>query len=156
MKEFTDKIETAAEIYATLTLPFDLRQKSRQRVQLDNGEEASLLLKRGPTLQNGDLLAAEDGTAIKVVAADEQLSSVVCEDVLLFARACYHLGNRHTPLQIVKERLSYLHDHVLDDMLAGLGLQVNIISAPFEPESGAYGGHTSDSAEGHSHHHHAH
>ena len=86
-------------------------------------------------------------------AAAETLSSVVSDDPHLLARACYHLGNRHVSIQIEPGRVSYLHDHVLDEMLQGLGLQVTVTEAPFEPEPGAYGG-SADKA--HSHHHHDH
>jgi urease accessory protein len=63
-------------------------------------------------------------------------------------KACYHLGNRHVALQITMDSLCYLHDHVLDDMVRGLGLRVDVVEAPFEPEPGAY------SASGGHHHHH--
>lgn len=150
MLEFIKKTaETGITPMTTLTLPYALRQKSRQRVRLDNGLEAGLLLKRGGNLFHGDLLLSREQEVIQVLAAKEQLSSVRCEDHLLFARACYHLGNRHMPLQIEQGRLSYLHDHVLDAMLQGLGLQVEQIHAPFEPEAGAYGG-------GKGGHHHGH
>ena len=89
---------------------------------------------------------------VVVRAAAEPVSEVCCGDPLLFARACYHLGNRHVPLQIDDGRLRYQHDHVLDDMLRGLGLQVGFAEAPFEPEPGAYGG----SAHGHAHAGHGH
>jgi len=125
---------------ATLTLPFSSRVKSRLRTTLDNGRDVDLLLERGQILKNGDLLVSEDGVIVKIIAADEKVSTVMCNDSLLMAKACYHLGNRHVPLQIDQHRLQYLHDHVLDDMLIGLGLDVDIQSAPFEPEEGAYGG----------------
>lgn len=149
MKEFTEKMVGCGVVPATtLTLPLELRQKSRQRVVLDSGEEAVIYLKRGTVLQHNDLLGTEDRFVARVLAADESLSVVECCDSLLFAKACYHLGNRHMPLQIEKGRLCYLHDHVLDDMLRGLGLEVRLIKAPFEPEPGAYGGSAG--------HHHAH
>lgn len=152
MLEFYEKTDAACEEPATtLTLPLDLRQKSRQRVRLDDGREAALFLQRGTVLQDDDLLVADDKTIIRVKAADEKLSAAYCDDPLLYARACYHLGNRHMPLQITREKILYLHDHVLDDMLRGLGLTVDCISAPFEPEPGAYGGKA-----GGGHHHHAH
>ena len=69
------------------------------------------------------------------------------------ARACYHLGNRHVALQINPGRIQYLHDHVLDDMLIGLGLSVQVENIPFEPEAGAYGSNIS-SGHDHGHHHH--
>ena len=150
MIEFIEKTtDCGVEPITTLTLPLDLRQKSRQRVKLDNGQEAVLLLKRGTVLQNNDLLLTAEQTVVQVRAADELLSVVECNDPLLIAKACYHLGNRHMPLQIETGRLCYLHDHVLDDMLHGLGLEVNQITVPFEPESGAYGGSSTG-------HHHAH
>jgi len=130
----------------TLTLPYELRQKSRLRANLDNGAEIGLLLPRGTVLRGGDCLRSETGEVILVRAAEETVSSVTESNPTLFARACYHLGNRHVPLQIGEGWLRYLHDHVLDDMLRGLGLQVDCERAPFEPEAGAYGG-------GHHHHH---
>lgn len=153
MIELTAKAEAdSQEIFTTLTLPLDLRQKSRQRVELDNGEEAAVLLKRGTVLYNDDLLVSEDDEKIiQIKAACETLSVVDCDDPLMFARACYHLGNRHTSIQIEEDRLYYLHDHVLDEMLRGLGLTVKTVSEPFEPEPGAYGG--SAGSAGHGHHH---
>lgn len=151
MLEFYEKIEGGkGEVIATtLTLPLYLRQKSRQRVELDDGREAALFLPRGSLLQNKDLLRSKDLVVIQVKAAQERLSAACCDDPLLFARACYHLGNRHMPLQITSQNILYLHDHVLDDMLRGLGLTIKSISAPFEPEPGAYGG----KAGGGGHHH---
>jgi urease accessory protein len=134
----------------TLTLPLDKRLRSRQRVTLDNGGEAGVFLPRGQTLRDGDLLAGDDGTIVQVRAAPEQVSEIRCDQPLLLARACYHLGNRHVPLQIDAERLRYPHDHVLDDMLRGLGLQPILAEAPFEPEAGAYRGHH-HGADGHEH-----
>lgn len=141
------------EFFTTLTLPLDLRQKSRQRVKLDNGDEAAVLLKRGTVLYHNDLLMSVDSTVVKVKAADECLSVVACSDPLLFARVCYHLGNRHVSLQIEPGRIFYLHDHVLDDMVRGHGLQVEQVTAPFEPEPGAYGGHAGGAGNGHHHGH---
>jgi urease accessory protein len=138
---------------ARLTLPFELRQKSRLRCHLDNGEEVGLVLERGTMLRGGDLLLASDGRIVQVVAAPEGLSVVATNDVLLLARAAYHLGNRHVQLQIRPGMLSFLHDHVLDDMLRGLGLPVRFETLPFEPEGGAYGRHDAASAPGHSHAH---
>lgn len=153
MKEFRRKVDAwQGEVLTTLTLPLDLRQKSRQRVTLDNGEEAGLFLPRGTALKAGDHLVSEnESTAVKVQAAAENLSLASCESTLLFARACYHLGNRHMPLQIEEGRILYLHDHVLDDMLRGLGLEVERVSAPFEPEPGAYGGSAAQAGHHHDH-----
>jgi urease accessory protein len=129
-----------------LELPFELRQKSRLRVTLNNGEEAGLILDRGAILRGGDKLLAEDGRVVEVIAAQETVSTVRCDDPWQLARASYHLGNRHVALQIGPGWLRYRHDHVLDDMVRGLGFSVVVENVPFEPEGGAYGG-------GHSHGH---
>ncbi len=144
-----ERASAPPQAQATLTLPFELRQKSRLVSTLDGGGEIALALPRGHVLRNGALLQASDGSVIEVRAASETLSQVESESASLLARAAYHLGNRHVPLQIEGGRLSYLHDHVLDDMLRGLGLDPEVVHAPFEPEAGAY-------AHGSSHHHHHH
>ena len=119
MLRLTKKIETTEVVSTTLTLTFDQRQKSRVRITLDDGRDAGILLARGETLKDGQMLQAESGELMRVIAANESVSTVDCEDPYLLARACYHLGNRHVPLQIGKSRLSYHHDHVLDDLLRG-------------------------------------
>lgn len=152
-----DSTEKDAEtVLSTLTLPLDQRIKSRLKVMLDNGIEAGLFLPRGSVLQQDDRLQADSGEIIRIVAASESVSTVTVDDALLLARACYHLGNRHVALQISAGFIRYQHDHVLDDMLRGLGLNVVIEMAPFEPESGAYGDHVSSHSSTHSHHQHAH
>jgi urease accessory protein len=148
MLELTQRLEQG-EPTASLTLPLERRIRSRLRVTLDDGSEAGVFLERGQTLRDGDLLGDGHGAIVVVRAAAEPVSEVHCDDPLLFARACYHLGNRHVPLQISDGLLRYQHDHVLDDMLRGLGLQVAFVEAPFDPEPGAYGG----SAHGHRHAH---
>lgn len=128
-----------------LSLPFERRQIARQRVNLESGKEAGLKLPRGTVLRDGDLLRGGSGQLIRVVAAAERVSSMRCESAQDLARAAYHLGNRHVWVQVGPDWLRYLHDHVLDDMLAGLGFTVDVVLAPFEPEAGAYsasGGHT--------------
>lgn len=124
---------------ATLTLPYDARQKSRFRARLDDGREAAVMLPRGTVLRHGDLLMAEDGTRARVHAEPELVSVATAGDALSALRAAYHLGNRHVPLQIAEQRLIYRHDHVLDAMLQQLGLRVSERLLPFEPETGAYG-----------------
>ena len=151
MLQITKKLTVPAHPTATLTLPFELRQKSRLRATLDNGAEAGLFLERGTLLRHGDLLRADSGEIIEVRAAPEELSTARTTDPLLLARACYHLGNRHVPLQIGAGWLHYLHDHVFDDMLLSMGLNVTFQRAPFEPEAGAYAGQAS--GQSHTHHH---
>jgi urease accessory protein len=142
---------------ARLVLPFDIRSRSRFRARLDNGEEVGVILTRGRILRGGDRLRAEDGRIIGVAAAPETVSTAHAGDADLLARGAYHLGNRHVALQIGPLWLRYGHDHVLDDMVRGLGFTVVVEEAPFEPEGGAYHAHGGD--HGHTHgadHEHSH
>ena len=150
MLTITEKLDTHAKPSASLTLPFEKRQKSRLRVSLDNDQEAALILERGSVMRHGELLQADNGLIVEIRAADEEVAVVSTEDSFLFARACYHLGNRHVPLQIGEGWLRIQRDHVLENMVQSLGLTVNHQLAPFEPESGAYSGHSNRS---HSHSH---
>lgn len=152
MLTLTRKIDSG-EAAATLTLPLELRCRSRLKVALDDGTEAGLFLPRGTLLRGGDLVATDDGTVVEIRAAPEAVSTAACDDPHLLARACYHLGNRHVPLQIGPGFLRYQHDHVLDDMVRGLGLAVAVERAPFEPEPGAYGDYGHQAGHGHSHGH---
>ncbi|MEO6186524.1 MAG: urease accessory protein UreE [Steroidobacteraceae bacterium] len=139
---------------ARLVLPFELRQRSRMVATMDNGEEVGLILPRGTVLRGGDRLQGSDGRLVEVVAAPEHLSIVRSSDARLIARAAYHLGNRHIAVQITAESIRYLKDHVLDDMLRGLGLKVTNDILPFEPEAGAYSSsHANAHAHGHAHDH---
>jgi len=122
----------------TLTLSYQSRTKSRLLAKLDNGEDVGLFLERGRVLRGGDVLTGPDGLAVLIIAAPEPVSVASTDDALLLARTCYHLGNRHIALQIGLGELRYLADHVLDEMVRGLGLVVAHESAPFEPEAGAY------------------
>lgn len=135
-----------AQATEKLLLPFEARCKSRLRTQLASGEECGLFLARGTVLRGGDCLAADDGRVVEVIAAGEALCEAVSGDPLLLLRAAYHLGNRHVAVEIGPGRLRFARDAVLAEMVRGLGLPVRDIEAPFEPESGAYGGH----AHGHS------
>ena len=157
MLRLTRKIEGPTEVSATLTLPLEHRIRSRFRVRLDDGREVGVFLERGTLLRDGDLLANDDGLTVQVRAAAEPLSSARASNPLLLARACYHLGNRHVPLQIAAEWVRYQPDPVLDEMLRRLGLEVSSERAPFDPEPGAYGGqahgHGHDDSHGHRHEH---
>lgn len=136
-----------------LTLPFADRRRSRLRVRLDDGREAALILPHGTILRDGDRLrAGEGGAVIAVRAAEETLSWATTADPLLLARAAYHLGNRHVPVQVGPGLVAYQHDHVLDGMVREIGLDLHVRQAPFEPEAGGYrqGGHAHG---GHSHEH---
>ncbi len=146
MLSITQRLPSGEEYDDRLVLPFDRRQKSRLRVRLESGEEAALMLERGTILRGGDRLLVDDGRIVQVVAEDEAVLHVSAENSRQLARAAYHLGNRHVPLQIGADWLRLEQDHVLKDMLLGLSVTVTEQNAPFEPEAGAYGG-------GHRHHH---
>ncbi|MGQ0621632.1 MAG: urease accessory protein UreE [Panacagrimonas sp.] len=128
-----------------LRLSYADRCKSRLRVCLEDGAEAGLFLPRGTVLRGGDILKSTDGILVAVAAAVEDLYEVRASaastnphfDLL---RAAYHLGNRHVPVALSPGRLRLERDAVLRDLLLGLGLAVQEIVAPFEPEAGAYGG----------------
>jgi urease accessory protein len=156
----TELLEQPLTAQATLSLPFELRQKSRLKAHLDSGEEVGLILPRGRVLRGGDCLRAENGMIIQLTAAQESVSTVTAPDPLTLQRACYHLGNRHVPLQITEHWIRYLKDHVLDDMVISLGLNITHEQAPFEPEVGAYHKHGHEHgqkhAREHSDHNHSH
>ncbi|TXC88945.1 urease accessory protein UreE [Paraburkholderia azotifigens] len=124
----------------TLTLAFDARCKSRLAATLDDGEEVALVLPRGTVLRDGDVLVADDGALVRVVAAPESVLYVRAPDVLTLTRAAYHLGNRHTPVEVGADYLKLEYDPVLADMLKRLGAAVDQVEMPFQPETGAYGG----------------
>src|SRR5262245_61834793 len=152
MVEIRSRLE-AANVAATdsLRLPFERRQKSRQRARLASGDEVALSLARGEVLRGGDLLVASDGRVVEVVAQPEPLLHVECDSPQALARAAYHLGNRHIPVQVGENWLRLAADHVLEHMLKGLAARVTAIEAPFEPEAGAYGSHGHGHGSDHSH-----
>ncbi|HEY0791420.1 MAG TPA: urease accessory protein UreE [Chthoniobacterales bacterium] len=137
-----------------VALPYELRQKPRQRLVLNDGTEIALWLTRGTVLHADDLLQAEDGRLIQVKAACQPVLRVTAPDRLTLTRAAYHLGNRHTPVEIGTDYLRLEADPVLHDLLLRLGARVEEREEPFEPEAGAYGGghrhgHSSSFAEDH-------
>ncbi len=128
-------------------LDFAARCKSRLLVRLEGGGQAALIVERGRVLRGGDRLRLEDGRDIEIVAGDEALLEARSDDPLLIAKAAYHLGNRHVAVQLMSGRLRFLDDHVLAEMVRGLGLGVSALVAPFEPEGGAYGHHHAHGSE---------
>jgi len=154
MLTISQRLQAPRAADARLVLPFQVRSRSRFRARLADGEEVGVLLARGQILRGGDLLLASDGRVIEIGAAAETVSSVHSADARLLARAAYHLGNRHVALQVGEGWLRYLHDHVLDDMMHGLGLDVRVEQSMFEPEAGAYhGGGEGGQSNGHGHGH---
>ncbi len=131
-----------------VALTFDDRKRGRLKIKTLNAVEAGIQIERGQVMRHGSILVSENGDVLKVKAAPEVVSSAYIKDPTLFARACYHLGNRHVSLQVGVGFLRFQKDYVLDDMLHGLGVHVVHEEAEFEPENGAYA-----KGSGHSHSH---
>jgi urease accessory protein len=129
---------TPDEASDSLTLPFDSRRLGRLRATTDGGQEVGLFLERGKVLQEGDRLRSKCGKIIMVKAQAEDVVTASCDNWLAFARACYHLGNRHVPLQIGERWLRFKPDSVLEELVDKLGLTVKAEQVPFNPEGGAY------------------
>ena len=133
----------------TVVLDFDDRHRRRMAMTATRGLEFLLDLENAVALRGGDALVLEDGRLIEVVAAAEPLIEIRGADPLHLVRVAWHLGNRHLPAQIDAERIFIRDDHVIVDMLKGLGAEVRKMRAPFDPEGGAYGQHNHD--PGHRH-----
>ncbi len=132
-----------------LSLPFDLRRRSRLLTRLADGTAVGLMLERGAPLRDGECLRGDDGGCYRVRAADEPLMDARCADATTLARVAYHVGNRHAALQIGDGFVRFAQDAVLAAMVRGLGATVTAVRAPFEPEAGAYaGGAHSPGADG--------
>lgn len=150
MLKVTAKLPAAEQpaVDDELILTWDERKRGRLRATTVSGRDIGLFLERGKVLRTGELLRAETGEVIRVISAREPVTTASCADPLTFARICYHLGNRHVPLQIGNGWVRFQPDYVLEDLVRLYGLEVVQEEAPFEPENGAYGEHS------HGHHHH--
>ncbi|MZR29499.1 urease accessory protein UreE [Sneathiella litorea] len=145
----------AGVIGDTVTLDFDHRRRRRLKLKTDKGLDFLLDLPELKTLQDGDILLLEDGSAIGVRARNEAVADIRCNDLAHLVRVAWHLGNRHLPTELMGDRLRIRQDHVIEDMAAKLGATVTRLEAPFNPEGGAYGhGETEGHSHGHSHGHH--
>ena len=122
----------------TVVLDFDDRHRRRMAMTGTRGLEFLLDLENAVALRGGDALVLEDGRLIEVVAAPEPLIEIRGADPLHLVRIAWHLGNRHLPTQIVGKGLRIRRDHVIEEMVKGLGARVIEIEAPFDPEGGAY------------------
>jgi urease accessory protein len=138
---------------STVELDWDVRQKSRFDATDSTGRALGVFLPRGTAVRGGDVLVAEDGSLVRVIAAPQAVLKITpCANhgsPFDLIRAAYHLGNRHVPIELQPDHLKIEPDHVLADMLRAMHLIVNAVDEPFEPENGAYGHH----AAGHSHRH---
>ena len=136
----------------TLTLDFDARHRRRIRLTADQGEDVLLDLPKAVAMADGDGLQLEDGRWLKVQAAAEPVVEVRHKDPSQLVRLAWHLGNRHLPTEIRDQVLRIRPDHVIEDMLHGFGADLVKVPAPFQPEGGAYSGHSHDHAESEHHH----
>jgi urease accessory protein len=147
---------------SSVTLDWDLRQKSRFDAEDSAGQRVGVFLPRGTVVRGGDVLLTQDGAFIRVVAAPQAVLRITAcpqhGSPFDLIRAAYHLGNRHVPIELQPDHLKIEPDHVLADMLRQMHLIVNDVREPFEPESGAYaqGGHGHGHGHDHAHHDHAH
>ena len=146
---------------STVELDWDVRQKSRFAATDSGGRELGIFLPRGTLVRGGDVLVAEDGSMVRVIAALQPVLVIThCKihgTPFDLTRAAYHLGNRHVPIELQPDHLKIEPDHVLADMLRAMHLIVTEQNLAFEPEGGAYaaghGGGHSHGGHGHDHHH---
>lgn len=156
---------------ATVTLDWDVRQKSRFDAESSDGRRVGVFLPRGTVVRGGDVLVTQDGSLLRVIAAAQPVLKVTaCTDhhhghahgpAFDLMRAAYHLGNRHVPIELRPDHLKIEPDHVLADLLRTMHLNVAEVREPFEPEGGAYAAghghhHGNDHSHGHDHHGHDH
>ena len=155
MKRATEVIRAGhwppSERSDSVTLLFDDRYRRRLRMLGDGGLDFLLDLVEPVVLHGGDGLRLEEGGFVEVRAAEEDLVEVRGRNAAAFARLAWHLGNRHLPAQIEADRSLIRDDHVIIDMLKGLGAEVRAVSAPFNPEGGAYGQYNHDHRHPHAH-----
>jgi urease accessory protein len=150
---------------ATVTLDWDVRQKSRFDAESSDGRRVGVFLPRGTVVRGGDVLITQDGSLLRVIAAPQPVLKITaCTDhhhghdhdtAFDLMRAAYHLGNRHVPIELRPDHLKIEPDHVLADMLRAMHLNVAEVREPFEPEGGAYAA-TPGHGHSHDHDHHGH
>ena len=143
-----------ARAFDRVVLDFDARHRRRIAMKAEEGTEFLLDLRRAVRLRQGDALVLEDGRRIAVIAAPEPLAEIGCAEPSDLVRIAWHLGNRHLPAMLLKDCLRIRRDHVIEDMVRGLGATIVPVEAPFDPEGGAYaGGHHHHGGHDHDHDH---
>ena len=127
----------------------DAAERHRRRIVLtgERGTKFLLDLPHATALRDGDGLVLEDGSVVRVAGKREPLVEIAAASAPELARLAWHIGNRHTDVQVVGDTLRIRRDHVLEDMLQALGARLTPVEAPFDPEPGAYGQHP----DGHDH-----
>ena len=149
MLTFHTKTADGDTLYGRLVLPYEQREKCRLRARLEAGEEVAIFTARGTVLRGGDLLTGENNLVVQIVAAQEPTYAITCTGARDLVRCAFHLGNRHTQVQVDAGLLRIRVDPVLRAMALGLGARVVEEQAVFEPEAGAY----ASAGGGHSHGH---
>ncbi len=134
-----------------LVLAFDDRHRRRLRLTTEGGTGLLLDLPHATVLEDGNMLRLSDGRLVAIVAADEPLMHISAPDAATLARLAWHIGNRHLPADIRASGIRLRWDHVIAHMLEGLGATVTRLSAPFNPESGAYAGPKARHEHSHAH-----
>lgn len=134
-------VELEGETIDRVVLTYDDRHRRRLVLHTQGGLEVLLDLPEARHLRDGDRLVLEDGRRILVEAATEDVVEIRAKGATDLARLAWHLGNRHTPTQVLEGALRIRPDHVLEAMLEALGGRLVRLRAPFDPESGAYAGH---------------
>jgi len=142
----------AAAAVDAVTLPFLDRHRRRIRLVADSGTPFLLDLARAHHLAEGDGLELDDGSYIRVRAAPEPVIEIEADSPTDLLRIAWHIGNRHLPVQALEGRLRIRADHVIAEMVQGLGGHITRCDAPFDPEIGAYAGATQAHDPGHDHH----
>jgi urease accessory protein len=143
----------ANEACDRVLLDADGRRRRRVVLTGEKGTTFLLDLAHATTLRDGDGLVLEDGSIVRVVGRPEPLIEIAAADAHALARLAWHLGNRHTDVQVIGEKLRIRRDHVLEEMLLRLGARLTPVEAPFEPERGAYDHHAHGDAHAHGHDH---
>lgn len=145
---------------SSVSLDWDVRQKSRFETTDSLGRTLGVFLSRGTVIRGGDVLVAEDGSLIQVSAAPQEVLRITACTIhgspFDLTRAAYHLGNRHVPIELKPDHLKIEPDHVLAEMLRAMHMTVNTVLEAFEPEGGAYSSAGHSHSHGHSHHDHGH
>ena len=136
----------AAAAADAVLIDFDRRHRRRIVLQTESGADLLLDLPQAARLRDGDGLALDGGGIVAVRARPEPLAEIHAHSDAELVRIAWHLGNRHLPVQLLRDKIRIRRDHVIEAMVEQLGGHVEIIDAPFDPEAGAYAG-------GHQHHH---
>ena len=136
------------KVVDTITLDHHARHRRRFALTADGGLDFLLDLDKAAVLDDGDAVKLDDGRLIRVKAAPEELVEVTTANPLRLMKVAWHLGNRHVPAEITESAVYFVDDHVLTEMVRGLGAAVAKVKRPFRPEKGAY-----EAAEAHGHAH---